>query len=123
MLTIENINNLVGRKVNIHGFVRTVKNVSEEKNKRKNGTLMDGTDYYSIRFDAIGPNSWDREFEVRLVRERNNDYLYPMFVMGLQRVSETPISITLLGSEHYFIRELQLCIGKARTFWIQNNKT
>lgn len=122
MLTIENIDNLIGRRLNIQGCVRTVKGVSKEKNKRRNGTFMDGTDYYSIRFDGTGTEGWDKEFEVRLARTKNNDYLYPMYVMGLQQRTESPISITLLGSEHYFIHALQMCIGKAKQFWISNLK-
>ena len=115
MLTIQNINKIVGMEYDGRRLIK----VKEHTNTIKETA-------YVFVFESVGNcKGWSSEQRVHLVRDPH-DRMYgewSIFVMGLQLATETRLLKSVIENRARMVDAISLCLSKSKDWWDRTNKT
>ena len=110
MLTIKNIDKLVGHHIHLVGAVRRITSVHEERN-------MKGENVYVFTFpERLDGKRFNEKREVRLLRT-NDGRGYELFVMGLHGITVQRLHLSDITNNRIFVTKIAEVLETAKHWW------
>ena len=109
MLTIENINKIIGMGYDRRKLI-----------KIEHATNTLGQNSYVFVFESVGDKKgWNSEQRVHLIRDPHDrmDGEWSIFVMGLQMATETRLTKPVILSRARMADAICICLEKSKKWW------